>query len=979
MADRTVRTIVEAKVDGFVAGMKTAADAAKTFASGASKGALTAGSALAKVARENQSEWRTVSTAALTAGAAIAAGLGLTVKAAMDWESAWAGVQKTVDGSASEMAALEASLRSMARELPASHTEIAAVAEAAGQLGIARQDIAKFTHTMIAMGETTNLSADMAATSLAQFMNVMGTSTSDVDRLASAVVALGNDGASTEAQIVEMGQRISAAGRQVGMSEADVMGLASALASVGINAEAGGTSASMALMKLDAAVRSGGERLGKLAQISGMTVEEFKKAWQTDAAGALSSFTEGLGSVQKAGGSVRAELKALGITGEREVDAMGRLAGATQNAGGQLNMLRDSLSTSKDAWAANSALQDEFSKRLATTESQMGVARNRLVDLGISLGQTLLPAVNSTLAVFAAMVDAVGSIPGPVMAAGAAVAALAAGALLAGGGLMKFIAWAGEVRAAITTLRAAIEASRVSFAGVGLAAGAIGIALSVAGVAFASWVERQNAAKQAADEFAAALQNSNGVIDESIQKTMSKRLSDDGALDAAKQLGIEMGVVQAAAMGNAAAMQKVEEATRRYNQATMGTTTVDSKYAANQRAARELKDSIEKNNEALNTEAARIRDVGNASGEASSAIDRMTDETQQQTEAMNQLVSATQAYGKELLKLSGGEIAFEQAIDDATDALKKNGRNLDLNTKSGRANQTALNTLIKTGQDHIRNLVETSAASKDVEAAQARAREQYIQAATGMGMARDEAASLADALFGIPKNVKTNVTDNGTADAFTARVQRLSGALNSINNKTVRAQIQALINQGSLDEAERRLNNIARTRSVIYRATLPDLNGSASGSGRPGIAQGAVLDYYARGGLVRGIRAESHVAQIAPAGAWRVWAEPETGGEAYIPLAAAKRPRSKAITEQVVSRFGGSVSWHAEGAFIPAVTRGPAPVVASSGLSAGDVAAALSGLRLRVDLDNGVAWFTSMSNRADRGQVLDLAMAGMNT
>ena len=50
--------------------------------------------------------------------------------------------------------------------------------------------------------------------------------------------------------------------------------------------------------------------------------------------------------------------------------------------------------------------------------------------------------------------------------------------------------------------------------------------------------------------------------------------------------------------------------------------------------------------------------------------------------------------------------------------------------------------------------------------------------------------------------------------------------------------------------------------------------------------------------------AENHVAQIAPAGAWRVWAEEETGGEAYVPLALSKRARSLAIMHDVASRFG---------------------------------------------------------------------------
>lgn len=55
---------------------------------------------------------------------------------------------------------------------------------------------------------------------------------------------------------------------------------------------------------------------------------------------------------------------------------------------------------------------------------------------------------------------------------------------------------------------------------------------------------------------------------------------------------------------------------------------------------------------------------------------------------------------------------------------------------------------------------------------------------------------------------------------------------------------------------------------------------------------------YADGGV------EHRVAQIAPAGAWRVWAEEETGGEAYVPLAAHKRARSLAIMHDVAARFG---------------------------------------------------------------------------
>lgn len=99
------------------------------------------------------------------------------------------------------------------------------MAEAAGQLGVQTKSVAGFTKVMIDLGKPTNLSADEVATSLAQLMeNVMGTSAGDVERLGSALVDLGNRGASTERDIVEMAQRIAAAGASVGLSEQDVLG-----------------------------------------------------------------------------------------------------------------------------------------------------------------------------------------------------------------------------------------------------------------------------------------------------------------------------------------------------------------------------------------------------------------------------------------------------------------------------------------------------------------------------------------------------------------------------------------------------------------------------------------------------------------------------------------------------------------------------------------------------------------------------------
>lgn len=106
--------------------------------------------------------------------------------------------------------------------------------------------------------------------------------------------------------------------------------------------------------------------------------------------------------------------------------------------------------------------------------------------------------------------------------------------------------------------------------------------------------------------------------------------------------------------------------------------------------------------------------------------------------------------------------------------------------------------------------------------------------------------------------------------------------------------------------------------------------GNYSQNGGPSAqANGSVLSFYAGGGFHR----EQHVAQIAPAGTWRVWAEPETGGEGYIPLAKSKRRRSEAILAQIADIFGGT---YIPGAASPYATGG-VPGGAGAGLSGASI------------------------------------------
>lgn len=427
--------------------------------------------------RKTQS-WKALSTTALAAGAAITVGLGFAVKAAMDWETAWTGVRKTVDASEAEFAVLEGQLKELVRTLPASATEIAAVAENAGQLGIKAGDIARFTKTMIELGVSTNLTSEQASTAIAQIANVMGTSGADIERFGAALVALGNNGASTERDILEMAQRIAAAGKLVGLGETDVLAYASALSSVGIEAEAGGSAISMAFQKIANVVDKGGEKLRTVAKVAGVSADTFRQAWETDAAGAMASFITGLDGVEKAGGSASRVLDNLGLNGIRQKNAL--LSLATSG-----DLLTRSLSLGSQAWNQNNALQAEAARRFETTASKLQIAQNTATQAAASIGEDLLPVLAGLAETTAGVTKAFTDLPDPIKAVIGYGAAFAGTGLLAVGAAMKLASGFGELRANVATLAEAFPKMSAKMGAINwgkVAAGASVAAAALAGV-----------------------------------------------------------------------------------------------------------------------------------------------------------------------------------------------------------------------------------------------------------------------------------------------------------------------------------------------------------------------------------------------------------------------------------------------------------------------------------------------------------------
>ena len=307
-------------------------------------------------------------------------------QASMDFESAMTGVAKTTDLTDEELADMSDAIKAMSTEIPATTTDIAAVAEAAGQLGIQKDALLDFTRVMTMLGTATNMTAEDAATALARFANITGMSADNYDRLGAVIVDLGNNFATTESEITQMGTRLASGGRLAGLTEPQIMALAAAMSSVGIEAEAGGTAMTQTLNAIEKAVANGEDALQGFADVAGMSADEFAQTWSTDALDALTAFIRGLGTLDERGESAVLVLEDLGLKGIRQGNMLKSLALAA-------DQMDSAVQTANTAWDENIALTNEANKRYATTQSKLDMMQNAYNNLKVAVGDAFAPAL----------------------------------------------------------------------------------------------------------------------------------------------------------------------------------------------------------------------------------------------------------------------------------------------------------------------------------------------------------------------------------------------------------------------------------------------------------------------------------------------------------------------------------------------------------------------------------------------------------
>lgn len=811
MADRTVSVAFRANMGQFQQAMANARQEISKVA-----GEL---SSLGTAGKKAADDMQPLGVAMLGVGAGIGLAGGLAVKAAIDFESAFAGVRKTVDGTDAQLAAMSDGIRAMSRELPASATEIASVAEAAGALGVSTPAILDFTRVMIDLGETTNLTADEAAVAFARIANVMDTAQSDFDRMGSVVVALGNNGASTEAEIVELANRLAAAGEIAGLTEANVFAFAETLASVGVEAEAGGTALSKVFTSIRDAVLDGSEKLDTFADVAGVSTARFAAMFRQDAAGAIASFVEGLGRISDSGESTTQVFEDLELTDQR-------LMRALLSTGAAGDYLRQQIGLANQAWEENSALTDEAAKRYETTAAQLEKLRNNITDLAIEFGSALLPVIQATASLLDELLEGFRAMPEPVRLLMAGSALLLGVLTALGGAFLVLLPRIIAVQGAYTALAATAPTVAAGLRTITIAAGGIGVALAAATTLYAIFSKSQDVAAESTQNMAAAFEAFGRGEQAAARRMVLESLAKEGLLDVFNELGLTAAAVgeimttsQDGTGKNVAAIQAWDKALR---------AAVDAGELTELEAAEISKRMFEMSNAYANAAgtAADVADgqrvLGGATDDTADTVDGATIAVADYAKALDGLLAATYGVADASDRFQSDLASLADDVASAKEAGDSFATSLDATNTSGLKNRETLRQLAESAAAVASELV---AAGEDPAVAMQQLHTNLLATLEGLGFNRAEAENLLAVILQFPAgvNIAINV-DTARAEERLTRLLRL---------------IQ--LNAHGIDvlEAERWAARSGRANSggssaVGGLGTLPTITSSFGGSGGSG-------------------------------------------------------------------------------------------------------------------------------------------------
>jgi TP901 family phage tail tape measure protein len=900
------------------------------------------GSDLSKAASDGSGNMEKVGKATAVAGGVMLAGFGMAAKATMGFEQELSNLQAASGATSAEMGLLRQQALDAGAATAFSASEAAEAQSELAKAGVSTADILSGgLEGALALAAAGSIDLARAAELGANAMATFGLKGSDMGRIADTLAAGANKSAADVESIGQALQQTGLVADQFGLSLEETVGVLSMFSQAGLKGSDAGTSMKTMLSRLvpqTAEAKATMEKLG---------IEMF------DSQGKFIG-------IEAAAGELKTGLS--GLTQEQRAAAMQTIFGA--DAIRAATILYEGGAEGVDTWTKN-VTDSGYASEVAATkldnlagdlEGLRGSIETALIEGGSkATGALRFLAQGATDSV-----NAFGTLPGPVQSAGVAFAGVGGSALLAVGALGTM---APKVSAAMGALRGMGGAGNIAangLASLGNNAGKI-VPLAIGlGVAWQLYATRQAEAKANTDELTKAIQEQRDGVAGAEDAVIAKLLADDRAGDIIKKTGRSyedftriikqqgddldslydaMRAPEAAGVGYMQVLDKAADGGNRVAQSLQAMVAAgDLSEAELFELTRTLDELSDQHDDATNkatNQSKAEREVGDGAKDGKAGVDELTGGLQDNAMATEEATQKLQDYADTLRAQYDPLFAMTDALQgnrDAQAAVLQAQQ--DLNDVRHDGESTAADVAAAETKLHDALLDTGPAAYKATLAAIALkdaidnqglttegTRSMLLGLIDTMGLTQEEADALAQQ-FGINILVAEDVTNtpaittvgaNNVAPTQ-AQLRATKDAATDIPKKTSTRTDTARVNAAKVE-----LWSVRDAANSIPRETIVHVKVIATGQNQIDIMKSKLLG-NSRGGIVEFARggmavrhfaggAENHVAQMARAGDMRVWAEPETGGESYIPLANDwRRPRAVSVLDATARRFGLQVA-----------------------------------------------------------------------
>ncbi|WXG20582.1 phage tail tape measure protein [Campylobacter concisus] len=322
----------------------------------------------------------------IVASAASVAIIAAPIKSAIDFESSMADVKKVVDfKDDNEIKGFSNEILKMSQVIPMTADGLTQVAAAGGQMGLAKDELLKFTEMAAKTAVAFDITAEIAGDTIGKIKNILSLSLDETGEMMDAINHLSNNNAAKASEIVEVMKRIAGIGKQVGLAKEQTAALASTFISLGKAPETAATASEALLKKLNN-LSSLSEDKQKAFEETGLSVNKFAKAMKTDAQGAVLQFLEAMSKVEpQRRGALLTTI--MGTNYDSDI--------ATLISG--MDVYKKSLDevSSKEKFLGSN--EKEFQARSNTVANKIQLMKNTLNSLSISIGNVFLPYISTAI------------------------------------------------------------------------------------------------------------------------------------------------------------------------------------------------------------------------------------------------------------------------------------------------------------------------------------------------------------------------------------------------------------------------------------------------------------------------------------------------------------------------------------------------------------------------------------------------------